>query len=89
MSKEYFPIHEWEKEKMDKLVKDKEREYNQKELEKMRKKSIEEGREEGREQEKTSIIKSMLKKNMKYEDISDVSGKSIDEIKEIEKSIKD
>ena len=76
MSKEYFPIHEWEKEKMDKLVRDT-----------ARKEAIKEGLEQGREEETIHIIKIMLKKKMPYEDISEISGKTINDIKKIEKDI--
>ena len=48
-----------------------------------------ETKKNAKEEEKISIIKALLLKNMNYQDISDVSGKSIDEIKEIEKSIRD
>lgn len=44
---------------------------------------------EGIEQNKLDVVKSMLKKKITYEDISDITGKSIKEIKEIEKSMKD
>jgi flagellar biosynthesis/type III secretory pathway protein FliH len=50
---------------------------------------IELGKIEGIENEKINMIKSMLENNLEYEFISKVSGKSIDEIKEIEKSIEE
>ena len=50
---------------------------------------IEQGIEQGTEKTKIEIIKSMLKKNMSYQDISDITGKSISDIKKIEKSVKD
>lgn len=50
---------------------------------------IEQGIEQGTEKTKIEIIKSILKKNMSYQDISDITGKSISDIKKIEKSIKD
>ena len=82
MSKEYFPIHEWEKEKMDKLVRDAARKEAIKEgLEEGRKKGIKEGKEENT----IEIIKAMLKNNADYSFISKVTNKSIKEIKEIEK----
>ena len=80
MSKEYFPIHEWEKEKMDKLVRDTERKLAIEE-------GLEQGLEQGREENTINVIKIMLKKKFPYQDISEISGKSIKEIKEIEKSI--
>jgi len=51
-----------------------------------REEGLAEGRAEGVEQEKI-YIKSMLKKNISYEDISDITGKSIEEIKNIEFSM--
>ena len=46
------------------------------------------GIEEGKKQKTIDMIKSMLKKSMSYSDINDITGSSIEEIKEIEKSIK-
>ena len=43
----------------------------------------EEGISKGISQEKVSIVKNMLKKNMSIEDISDITGLSIEEIKKI------
>lgn len=48
---------------------------------------IEQGLEQGIEQEKINTIKEMLKKSISLTDISDITGKSIVEIKEIEKNI--
>ena len=42
---------------------------------------------QGMEEKTTSIIKEMLKEKSSYEFISKITGKSIKEIKEIEKSI--
>ena len=50
---------------------------------------ISQGFEQGIEQEKESVIKSMLQKNMNIEDIHDITGKSIEEIKKLEKSMKE
>ena len=47
------------------------------------------GISKGINQNTTKIIKSMLMENTDYEFISKVTGKSIEEIKEIEKSMKD
>lgn len=44
----------------------------------------EEGRKEGREEEREQIIGSMLKKGKSIEDISDLCGYSVEEIKTIE-----
>jgi len=49
----------------------------------------EKGREEGIELGILNTIKAMLKNNLTYEDISKITDKSLDEIKEIEKSIED
>ena len=100
MSKKYFNVHEWEKEKMDKLVQDTAREIGfkngleegrEKGIEEGREKGIEEGREKGRKegikQKSIEMIKKMLKNNLDYDLISKISDKSIDEIKEIEKTI--
>lgn len=76
MSKEWIPIHEWEKEKMEKLVRDKAREI-----------ATKEGIEKGREEKTIAIIKNMLNNNIEYEMISKITGKSIKEIKEIEKMV--
>ena len=48
---------------------------------------IEKGIEQGMEEKTISIIKEMLKEKSSYEFISKITGKSIKEIKEIEKSI--
>ena len=72
MSKDNFVLHEWAKEEMDKLVMDT---------------AIERGRSEGIEQKELDMIKSMLKNNAEYDFISKVSGKPIEEIKEIERSM--
>lgn len=47
----------------------------------------EEGLKEGEEKEKTSIIKSMLNEKLDYEFISKITGKTIEEIKEIENNM--
>jgi len=46
-----------------------------------------EGREEGREESLLTTIKSMLKEKCSFNLISKVTGKSIEEIKDIEKSM--
>ena len=52
----------------------------------------EKGRKEGRiagiKENALKMIKGMLKKEMSYQDISDISGDTVEEIKEIEKSMK-
>ena len=51
--------------------------------------SREEGIEQGISQNTLDTIKKMLKEKISYELINKITGKSIKEIKEIEKSIKD
>ena len=47
------------------------------------------GREEGIEEEKIKMIKNMLMENSNYKYISKISGKTIEEIKEIEENMKE
>ena len=49
--------------------------------------ALQEGREEGIEDNKKEVIINMLKKEMDYNVISEITGKSIDEIKKIEKDM--
>ena len=51
------------------------------------KETFNQGMEQGIEKNKVDIIKEMLKEKSSYEFISKITGKSIKEIKEIEKSI--
>ena len=53
-----------------------------------KKEGLKEGRKEGRISGIIEMIKGMLKKNISYKDISDISGETISKIKEIEKSMK-
>ena len=80
MGKKYFSIHAWEKEKLDALVQDN-----------IREEAIEEGRaeglKEGLEAKTIEMIHNMLKEDYEYESISKITGKSVEEIKEIENSI--
>ena len=69
-----FILHEWEKEKMDKMVQEN---------------LIELAEERGIENNRLEMIKNMLKENYEYESISKISGKTIEEIKEIEESMKE
>ena len=50
---------------------------------------MEEGKKLGIESNKIEMIKSMLKENYEYQSISKITGKSIEEIKEIEDSMKE
>ena len=49
---------------------------------------IKQGIKQGIEQKNTEIIQSMLKRKMSYEDISEITNKTIEEIKKIENSMK-
>ena len=55
----------------------------------VREDALERGITQGIEQNKIDIVKEMLKNNIEISVISNVTGKSINEIKEIEKSIKE
>ena len=48
-----------------------------------RSEALKEGRKEGSEETLIKTIKEMLKKDISLEDISDITGKSIEEIKEL------
>ena len=88
MSKKYFSIHAWEKEKLDALVQDNIREEALEEGQAIGlEKGLEEGLAEGKESTTKEMIKNMLKENTDYEYISKISGKTIEEIKEIEESM--
>ena len=43
--------------------------------------------DEETEQNKLDFIKAMIKRKISYKDISDISGKTIEEIKEIENNL--
>ena len=101
MSKEYINIHEWEKEKMDKLVQDTAKRLAQEEGHKKgheqglkegkiegMKEGIKKGRAEGILETSINMIKNMLINNIDKETISNISGKSIEEIDNIEMTIK-
>ena len=85
MSLEDFNIHEWEKEKMDELVR-----YNYYKDGKLEGKElgIKEGRKEGIEETLVSTIKGMLDNNIDIDTISKITKKSVEEIKKIEESMK-
>ena len=50
---------------------------------------IEQGKLEGIESNKIEMIKNMLEENYEYESISKISGKTVEEIKEIENNMKE
>ena len=89
MNDDNFILHNWQKEKFDKLIAENMKEDAiQEGLEQGLEQGMEIGLEKGKETKTVEVIKSMLKKKMSYQDISDISGKSIKEIEEVEKSIK-
>lgn len=62
--------------------------YHNERNERWKRESIENGlREEGKEENTISIIKSMLNKKTDYKFISEITGKTIKEIKEIENNM--
>ena len=64
---------------------DKLRYYN--DLEASKERGIEQGIEQGIEDKSKEVVINMLNKNMDYETISEISGKTIEEIKKIENDI--
>ena len=74
MSLEDFNLHEWQREKLDDLVA-----YNREQY----------AMKTGIEQNTIDIVKELLKNNIEIDIISKVTKKSIDEIKNIEESIKE
>ena len=95
MSRLNFNLHEWEREKMDELVKAETERINKEDKEKAVEEGfrqgieqgivqgIEQGIEQGTEQAINDTIISMNKNNITIDIISNVTGKSIDEIKRI------
>lgn len=89
MSKDYFSIHEWEKEKMDALVK-----YNYYKDGKDEgfydglEQGIEQGILEGIQENTLNMIKEMIKNKIDIETISKVTKLSQEEIERIEESMK-
>lgn len=87
MSKWTFSLHEWNREKMDELVKDEGERIDRENREKALREGRAEGRAEGQEAATLYNIKKMLEKNLEKELISEITGKTIEEIKEIEKNL--
>lgn len=86
MSKDEFILHEWEKDKFDELVKINELESAINEGKAI---GFEDGEKsgiiKGTNNTKIEIAKNMLKKNMSLEDISEITGLSIENIQNINK----
>ena len=76
MCKEIESIHEWQKEKMDELVKST-----------MYENGVEDGIEKGIEQNTITTIKKMLENNIDIKTISKISGRSLEYIQNIENTL--
>ncbi len=76
MSKDEFIIHEWQKEKMDALVK-----HN--EMEGAKKDGIEEGKSIGIKESKLEIAQNLLNMKISIKDISKATGLTIQEIEKL------
>ena len=80
MFSEEFHLHDWEKEKWDKIIRDKEIEISKQE-------GIDIGMQEGKQEGIMAIIKNMLNNSFTLNQISEATGKSINEIKKIAKTM--
>ena len=90
MSLNDFNLHAWKQKEMEDLViREGNRISREEGIEEGIKHGIEQGIEQGISQNTIDTIKKMLKEKISYELINKITGKSIKEIKEIEKSIKD
>ena len=85
MSKWTFNLHEWNKEKIDELMRDEEIRINNEEKEKALKEGHDAGhalgRVEGRAEEQKELILSMIENDATLEFVSKVTNKTIEEIK--------
>ena len=82
MSKSNFVLSEWESEKMEELVREESRRIDH---EDGFNEGIAKGVEQGIEKNTIDMIKQMLKNNASIEFVSNVTGKTIDEIEKIKK----
>ena len=80
MFSEEFHLHDWEREKWDKIIRDKEIEISKQE-------GIDIGMQEGKKEGIMAIIKNMLNNSFTLNQISEATGKSINEIKKIAKTM--
>ena len=96
MFSDEFHLHDWEKDKWDKIIRDREIEEGKQEgITIGKKEGITIGKKEGKQEGITigkkegivGMIKNMLKENMDINSISRVSGESISEIKKIAKTM--
>ena len=88
MNPDYSLTEETKKNYADFLYYGWKREFTEEGIKKGRKEEKKEGIIQGIQQKATEMIKSMLKNDIDVEKIAKVSNKSIEEIKEIEKSMK-
>ena len=88
MSKDEFILHDWEWEKIAELKEAEEKLYYENMLKEGVEKGIKQGIEQDIEKNTISTIQNMLKKNLDYNLISNITKKSIKEIKEIESKLK-
>ena len=92
MFSEEFHLHDWEKEKWDKIIRDKEIEISKQEGIDIGKQEgidigMQEGKKEGKQEGIMAIIKNMLNNSFTLNQISEATGKSINEIKKIAKTM--
>ena len=80
MSKLNFNLHEWEKEKMDELVRLESKRVDREEGEEI-------GIQKGKEENTLDMIKNMLKNDASLDFVAKVTGKSIEEIEVIKKEL--
>ena len=84
MFSEEFHLHDWEREKWDKIIRDKEIEISKQEGIDI---GMQEGKKEGKQEGIMAIIKNMLNNSFTLNQISEATGKSISEIKKIAKTM--
>ncbi len=88
MFSDEFHLHDWEKDKWDKIIRDREIEEGKQEgIIIGKKEGKQEGITIGKKEGIVGMIKNMLKENMDINSISRVSGESISEIKKIAKTM--
>lgn len=79
-----FSLQEWEKEKLDELVRQESERVDREE----REEEIQKGIKKGVEQNTKDIIKNMLLNDFDLKAISKISGKTVEEIKQIKQNLK-
>ncbi len=72
MSKDDFILHEWEKEKLDKMVETEKREN-----------ALNEGIEQGTKQKAIEIVKKLLERNMEVDDIIEITNLTKEEVENL------